>query len=544
MKHILPLDKALRLIVATALALLAGLLLLKMAASLHWRMELDTPLLHYAAFLMDKYDAVPYRDIFETSMPGAFAFHYTIGKLFGYGDFAFRCVDLGLLCGLLASTYLFMARFGRLVACSSSVTFGLVYLAQGQSMSLQRDYIGTIPVALALLCIPRRESSSVGKWRFVLVGFLFGLSALVKPHLCIALPVVLWAILILRWKSQPCIRNSINATMCCAAGFLLPPATATLWLASKSALPSFARILLDYLPLHNAMTGGHENIAGSYRVFYLTEMTLKFDGYGILTVIAAWGISAILAQADRRRLTVERVSVITLLSCIFLYAIYTTAAGKFWPYHWMPFRYFCSISTGLCLFSFPNSCCRYLPQVLRVASLFLALTIQLNLPRYALSVYRDITSGVEAHAPKDGRVDEIATQLKARLHQGDTVQPLDWAHGSIHAMLLSEARLATKFMYEYHFYHHVSTPLIKALRSEFIDQLQTSRPKFIVAVEEGKHWVSGLDSTLSFPELEELLNRHYVVAFRGKGYLIYERNKEAEFQDAQQEHAELQNGLR
>ena len=529
---------------ATVIALLAGLLLLQMAVSLDWRMEHDTPLLHYAAFLMDKYDAVPYRDIFETSMPGTFAFHYTVGKLFGYGDFAFRCVDIGLLCGLLVATYLFMVRFGRLVAFSSSVIFGLVYFAQGQSMSLQRDYIGIIPVALALLCIPRRESSSVGSWRVFLAGFFFGLSALVKPHLCIALPVILWAILVLRWKSRPRFRVFINAMMCCAAGLLIPLATATLWLAAKSALPHFALILFDYLPLHSAMTGWHENISGIHRVFYLIESTLTLGGYGILTVVAVWGVSAVLAQTDWRRLQIQSVSVITLLSCLILYAIYTTVAGKFWSYHWMPFAYFCSISAGLCLFSFSPSSFRYFPQVLQVASLFIALTIQLQLPRYALSVYWDITSGVEAHAPKGGRVDEIAKQLKARLHHGDTVQPLDWTGGSIHAMLLSEARLATKFMYDYHFYHHVSTPLIKALRSEFIDQLQTSRPKFIVAVEEGKPWVSGLDSTRSFPELEELMNRHYVVACRGKGYLIYEINKESEFQDAQQEHAELQNGPR
>jgi len=534
MKRI-PINKCLRGILVTALVVLAGLMLLKMAASLHWRMEHDTPLLHYAAFLMDSYDAVPYRDIFETSMPGTFAFHYTVGRLFGYGDFAFRCVDLTLLCLLLAATYLYMARFGHLVAFSSSVTFGLVYLAHGQSMSLQRDYIGVIPVALALLCIPRRESSSVGLWRFVLTGFLFGLSGLVKPHLCITLPVVLWAILALRWESQNRIRASINAIMCCAAGFLIPLVAATLWLATKSALPDFGLILFDYLPLHSALTGWHENISRLRRVLYLVESTIKLGGYGILTLVALWGMSTVLAQGDRRRLTGESVSVIALLSCLFLYAIYTTLAGKFWSYHWMPFAYFCSISTGLCLFSLSAPTVRPLPQALRIASLFIALTIHLSLPRYALSAYWDIHSGVESHAPKGGRVDEIATWLKANLRQGDTVQPLDWTGGTIHAMLLSEARLATTFMYDYHFYHHISEPLINKLRSSFIDQLQTARPKFVISVETNKPWVSGLDSTRSFPELEELLKDHYVAAFRGDGYVIYERRAEDAYENAQQD---------
>ena len=496
-------------------------------------MEHDTPLLHYAAFLMDKYDAVPYRDIFETSMPGTFAFHYALVKIFGYSDFAFRCVDLGLLCGLFAVTYLFMSRFGHLVAFSSCVTFGLVYLSHGQTMSLQRDYIGIMPVALALLCIPKRESSPVSSWRFVLTGFFFGLSALVKPHLCIAIPAVLGALFTLRWKSQPRISASINATIGFAAGLLMPLATAFLWLATRSALPDFTRILFDYLPLHSAMTGWQENISGLQRVFYLMEGTLSLGGYGILTVVALWGFSTVLDQADWRRLTGESVSAITLLSCLILYVIYTTIAGKFWPYHWMPFAYFCSISTGLCLFSFSTSFSRSLLQVFQTISLFVALAVYLNLPYYTHYVYWDMTSGVKAHAPKDGRVDEIAAWLKARLHDGDTVQPLDWTGGSIHAMLLSEARLATRFMYDYHFYHHISQPLIQDLRKSFIRQMQTKRPRFIIEVETNKPWVSGLDSTRSFPELEEFMKRHYRVAFKGKGYSIYERKTEDAYSSAQ-----------
>jgi hypothetical protein len=72
-------------------------------------MEHDTPLLHYVAFLMDQHGRFPYRDVFET-MPGAFAMHFVIAKLFGYGDVAFRTVDLVLLGLLCAATYLFMRR--------------------------------------------------------------------------------------------------------------------------------------------------------------------------------------------------------------------------------------------------------------------------------------------------------------------------------------------------------------------------------------------------------------------------------------------------
>ena len=94
-------DKILFAIGTTTLIAAATLLLLVAFGSLGWRIEHDTPHFHYVAFLMDKYDRVPYRDIFDLQMPGTYAFHYAIGKLFGYGDLGFRIVDLGLLSVLL-----------------------------------------------------------------------------------------------------------------------------------------------------------------------------------------------------------------------------------------------------------------------------------------------------------------------------------------------------------------------------------------------------------------------------------------------------------
>ena len=51
-----PFAKTLRTFQTTVLAMFAGLLLLQAFNTLDWRMEHDTPLLHYAAFLMDKHD--------------------------------------------------------------------------------------------------------------------------------------------------------------------------------------------------------------------------------------------------------------------------------------------------------------------------------------------------------------------------------------------------------------------------------------------------------------------------------------------------------
>lgn len=130
---------------------------------------------------------------------------------------------------------------------------------------------------------------------------------------------------------------------------------------------------------------------------------------------------------------------------------------------------------------------------------------------------------------KQGRVDAIIEYLQPRLQQGDLVQPLDWTGGAIHAMYILHARLATRYMQDYYFYHHVSNPTIQAFRKDFIEQMNKQRPRFIIAItSEDKPWPSGRDTTRSFPELQALIQLEYDQAASGEGYAIYERKKPSE----------------
>ena len=522
------LEKILWVFQKVMLAMFVALLLVQAFATLDWRMEHDTPTLYYQAFLMNKYHMIPYRDFWETSMPGALAFDYIIGKLFGYGDVAFRCVDLTLLCALLVATFVFMSRFGRLAAAWAAILFGLLYFSKGQTMSLQRDYIGIIPIAFALLCIPTQTGRNVPLWRFALVGLLFGISVLVKPHLGLGLPIVFGTLLAFRWLAQR--KSSLDLLRCatvCGISLLSPVLIALFWLAVNSALAPFLYIFLKYFPLYSVLTGWAENVSGSYRIFYLIEHTLKFGGYVPLLLCSFFAYYLILAHAGTDQATV--ISLLCLGLCTLAYAVYPTLAGKFWEYHYMPLAYFCALSAALCLFPRRGSqpcTVRFqyaIQEALPVLVFVIAITVQLSLPRFALSLYTDLRTGPEIHAPKSGRVDEIAGWLRSKLQPGDTVQALDWTGGSIHAMLLVEAKPATQFLFDYYFYHHVSSPVIQDIRRSFMHQLRAAQPRFIIEVDTNKPWVSGIDCTTSFPELREFLDSCYAVTFIGDGYLIHKR---------------------
>jgi hypothetical protein len=521
-------DKALLCAQYVFIAVLAIMLLLVAYVSLSWRMEHDTPLLHYAAFLMDRYDLMPYRDIFETSMPGTFAFHYTIGHFFGFGDAVFRYADLTLLAALLAATYVFMQRFGSVVALTAIVMFGLFYLSKGQGLSLQRDYIGIIPVALALLCIPSSVNERVGLARFMIVGALFGLAVLIKPHLSISLPIVFFSLLACRWHAQS--RTGMDFLRCALITCLslaAPIGIALIWLASNNALSEFVNMLYNYLPLHTGLSGSQETLSGIARVKYLLSKTLALGGYGAFLVCALCGCLWAYRKTDSDRFTA--ISILCLAFCVLAYALYPTFAGKFWRYHYMPLAYFICISAALCFIPLTSHYGAKSTALIKATAALLSVAVitlfllQLSPIRVVSSVVTSLQPGYVPRAPNRGRVDEIAGWLRANMGPSDTVQSLDWTGGSIHAMLLVEARLATAFMYDYHFYHHISSPVIQELRQRFLGQLEAARPRFIVEVISNKPWVSGADTTREFPALREFLASGYFVACSSDGYLIYEQ---------------------
>jgi hypothetical protein len=91
-------------------------------------------------------------------------------------------------------------------------------------------------------------------------------------------------------------------------------------------------------------------------------------------------------------------------------------------------------------------------------------------------------------------------------------------------MLENRAPIATSYVFDFYFYHHISNPYIQSLRADFMTQLSESKPRFIIEVTAiDKPWVSGEDTSRDFPELRAFLNEYYSVTMEKEDYIIYER---------------------
>jgi hypothetical protein len=106
------------------------------------------------------------------------------------------------------------------------------------------------------------------------------------------------------------------------------------------------------------------------------------------------------------------------------------------------------------------------------------------------------------------------------------VQLLDTSDGGAHALLRLRIREPTRFVYDFHFFHDVETPIVRALRAELIRGLDAMPPRFIVLFEHG--WpAGGYDRVQTFAELAERLASRYVLLEQRAGYRVYAKRHDS-----------------
>lgn len=487
------------------LILLAAFLIAQAAFSLQWPIAHDEAPLFYEAFLMQSEGRIPYRDIFDFQMPGSYIAYYLLGILSSFGALRIRILDLLILAALIVVTFQFMRRFGKTSALAAGIFFGLKYLQGGPSLSLQREYLLLVFIALSLL-IGMRDSLTP-KHRLSL-GILFGLSAVIKPHAALGLlPFLLFDIADIRQRlSIPLLKAAAQSILPAAIGFLIPVSLVTVWLAFAGALTPFLDIAFHYWPLYSQINGQMQITPSAERISFLLSQIWRLGGSGLWLIPAAFGI-----YLNRNKQTY------LLASLAFCYAIYPALSGQFFPYHYLPFVYLIILLASLSIPTIHHS-----PFAIhRLSSFILFITILINM-RPSQTFIRQLEG--KSIATASGRADEIARFLEKNLAAGETVQPLDWTGGALLAMLETRAPIATPYVFDFYFYHHVSNPYIQSLRVDFMRELQSASPRYIVEVTAiDKPWVSGEDTTREFPELRAFLSEHYSVTIQKEDYVIYER---------------------
>lgn len=495
---------------------MAIFLVLGVWASWPWRFQHDSPILLYIAYLMDQ-GRVPYLHTFDMNLPGTYLAYYGLMKVFGLSDVGLRIADLTLLAATLALTWLWLRRIDVRVAACGALTWGVMYIGFGPADTLQREFLMLVPILCGALLF--LDADAPVTRRYVGAGLAFGVVMTMKPQAAIGFPLLVLMDVIYTPPPQAdrgFWRGWWPAWAAGAAGLAIPILVAVVFTWRSGALPALTEMMANYWPLYGALGDDHQTLSGGERVGYLIRQYRSLGGYGVWLAPSALGAFVALHYTPLEAR--QRVHVRALLGLTFVYSLYPLFSGQFWRYHWFLLAYFLVQASALCLIRLPESTPHKRALFAPALLAFVLLTMT------PLGFVRDALAGPRPQPVKDGRVDAIASFLRRELRPGDTVQPLDWTAGAVHAMLIARAPIATRFVYDFHFYHHVSRPYIQDLRRRFMTELTDARPRFLIEVTtEDKPWVAGRDTTRRFEALEAFMRDRYTVAIEGNGFRIYER---------------------
>ena len=422
-----------------ALIILSAFLVSAIILSIPWRFRHDSPIMLYIAFLMDHFGYVPYHNIFDMNMPGTYLAYFLIGKLFGYTDIGVRSADLLVLVALVSMNWFWMRKISPKVAWIGSVLWGLLYLGLGPSMSMQREYLILLPVLSGCLLFSRLWEKPF--LRNLAMSFCFGIASTMKPHAAIGVLAFIFLDFINIWQKENHLRGKVsrflkNTALPVAIGFSLPLAIVMLYLVEKGVAQDFLSMAENYWPLYSHLSGDVGKLSGFYRIIYILQNWRLLGDFAVWLAPASIGSYIALQQPELK--TRQREQIIILMGLAICYGVYPIFSGQFWSYHWMLFLFFILQVASLCLIEQPERAgtgYQFYPMVVLFLVIFLTLPLNIFIP------------GEYVPPPKDGRVDEIVAFLQPKLRAGDTVQPLDWTGGAIHAMLILRAKIATPYQY-------------------------------------------------------------------------------------------------
>ncbi|HEV8142849.1 MAG TPA: hypothetical protein VGQ77_08325 [Methylomirabilota bacterium] len=463
--------------------------------SLGWPLIHDAPIMHYVAWRIAE-GAAPYRDVFDMNFPGVYVIHLAILRWLGPGDAAWRAVDLGATLVTALAVAALAAPWGRAASLGGACFFTAYHLAGGAWNAGQRDFF-LCPFLLAGALGVVRWAEGAGTPSLLLSGLALGAGLTIKAH-AVVFVAALAALVVLRARRRGV--SPLPAVVALLAGTTVAPAATVAWIAAVGALDAWREIVFGYLvPLYSQLSRPAD-------WFY-------FRWHAWIAIIAAVGLT-VGHLAWARRFTARHAVVVIGLAYGLIHFV---AQRKGWEYHLYPLAAFAAVLLFAGLGS-ALTARRWLAGVPIVASVVAVV--------WLLGVKGSEASDSDWLRLKAQRVAALGEDLAARTRPGDLVQVFDTTDGGAHALLRGRLIEPTRFVYDFHFYHHVDAPMIQRLRGELIQHLKARPPALVVLLRAG--WPAGGYERLDrFPALKEWLARGYHLAHEGDGYRIYAKRHDS-----------------
>lgn len=513
-----------------AVGLWSVLLGLAAWASLSWPMIHDAAILHYSAWLIGR-GVVPYRDLLEMNLPLTWQVHLLIQWVGGVSDRSARVADLLVLAGMLWLVSQLLKPAGERVRWVGVLLLGTTFLAAGPLAALQRDWLLCLPLLGAGVVALR----AVSGWNFYLAGGLLALSACIKPQTLLLGPALVW-VSPLASRGAPrrpasegvagllelTRRDILGALILLQLGIVTVVLLQGLLLWKLGALEAFLKLWSGYLSPYYARLSGEglelEGGTGLYlRSSWAALQHLFSLGAGVPCLLglagAGEGLLAARVQENGADDGLRRLK--WLLWLLLGYGLLHVVIGvKQWGYHWWPWQV--ALVASLALLWRPGNetpAGSWLKSLLQgVGALYCAALVLTALLA---------PQGLEEALQRRCQVEALARTLEHLSEPGDTLLGLDTAQGVSHAALLAQRMPSSRFIYDFHFFHHMERPEILDLRRELLDALDRRPPRLVIVWRTSWAHRTSYEALRLFPELVTRLETRFARVLETDHYQVY-----------------------
>lgn len=489
--------KAVYVLRAVAIGILLFSTLVTLIRSFDWPLIHDAPLLHFISSEILA-GAAPYKDIIDMNMPGTYLLHMLALTTLGAGDLAWRIFDLIWLALAAGAIIMFTRAFGSWISIFSSAFYFAFHLSQGPLRLGQRDFLMIPFLMFGAHFLAQSLEQNFSNRQMLWAGLFLGCAIAIKPFSLILLAFFAILILYYSWNTPNEILRNLSCLIISSA---VIPLLVMIWLYSMGSILPLWTFATEYLiPLYS-----HLNTTNYWS---LIASVIKGSQPIIPAIIAFLLCLRVGSIHMGPRLA-------TLILCAIYGALHFIIQGKGWPYHLEPYCFFL-FTLGISL----------LGMIIQEATPTLRVTAMSAFCVMALMMGgQSLAAGLISNpfiVKKQALVHQLEQDLLVLpLKKTDTIQILDTAEGGIHALLKLGRHLPTRFIYDFHFYHDIQSPIIQNFRHEFIQGLQKNPPHTMVLFH--FHWLPPFDESRiqSFPELTDLLTTHYPRRLTRDDYTIY-----------------------
>jgi hypothetical protein len=502
----------------TGIGLLAASAICLILFSLRWPIVHDLGLMLYEGFLVADAGRVPYRDFFEMNPPATIAVYTLLHLLTDGNDLLIRFADIATLLVISASTVVALHQFGLRAGVLASSAFIVLYLNHGPEMTLQREMLCILLFSATVALLWRRSRPERSRILITVAGLLAGIAMMIKPP-----ALLFWLPLLIgtlpdddhhpHTPLSTLVRRFGRVFVFFLIGLVSSVSVFLIWLSISGGLAPFFDIVQNYYPLYREISGDgrmhNQSFLGDFRRYVVS--TLPVLTSGSITALAVLGLRTV----DDITMRQVRFRAIILASTVFMTLLYIPISGKFWPYHTFPLLYTLSLCAGLSVAK-TNVIEKSFAQSLLVFVIILAMV-----PFKRLDFEAAGFTSSQLNYSNYEYMETLTRKIRSVAGEDDSILALDVTSGVNQVLYRLRRPLHGKFIYDFHFYHHVSSPFIAKLRQEMVDHIGKEPPKFII---QASAWrPSGRSCSPDFPALDSLIQRDYFLIHRQGTTSMFQR---------------------